>query len=237
MDEWCPFAVRRDGPDRKVGYPAYGTSGPKRGEVKHSAEGRWGGIHQVLDGTRPASWQFTIGYDRIEQHYPLSTHCWHAGDVDDDGGVAANLELIGVEHLGVTGEPLTEWQVDATVRVTKWASAQFMRDSYDLYPKQDRVWTLAEHNQVSNLPTACPSGRIPWLRILRMLQEDEPDMIDEEARKAIADLEKKLEGQQNFQNAILIDNTASIEQHDAQIEFLSKVVVDHEARVKGLENA
>lgn len=178
MDQWCPFAERRDGRAGKVGYPAFGNAGPKRGEVKHSAEGYWPGIYQVLDGTRRASWHFTVGYDRIEQHYRLTAHCWHAGDVDDDGGVAANLELVGIEHLGLAGETLTDYQVDATVRLTKWCADQFMRDRYALYPEQHRVWTMAEHNQVSNVHTACPSGRIPWLRIMRMLEREEDEMPD-----------------------------------------------------------
>jgi len=180
MAEWAIFAVRREGPAWKVGYSHVGESGPKRGDVKHSAEGYWPGIYSRLDGPDAASWHFTIGYDRIEQHYPLSAYCWHAGDVDDDGSVAANVDLVGIEHLGVAGEPLTDYQVAATVKVTQWAAEQAGLRRFGIYPQQDRVWTLAEHNWVSDKPTACPSGRIPWIIILTALRpqpiKEEPDM-------------------------------------------------------------
>lgn len=178
MSDWAPFAVRRDGPAWKVGYSYAGEAGPKRGDVKHSAEGYWPGLYSVLDGPRRASWHFTVGFGRIEQHYPLSAHCWHAGDVDDDGGVAANIDLIGDEHLGVAGEPLTPYQVDGSALISRWAAEQNGLYRFARYPTQNDVWTLAEHNQVSDVPTACPSNRILWEPIFAALQppEVEDDM-------------------------------------------------------------
>lgn len=173
VDQWMPGVVRRPGPPEKVGYSFRGESGPKRGEVDHSAEGYWGGIHATLDDLdRRASWQFTVGYDRIEQHYPLEAHCWHAGDVDDNGAVAANIDLIGKEHLGLTprgqiiGPPLTPYQLDASARITRWASAQYTLTRYGVYPQQDRVWTLAWHKWVSDVYTACPSNRTDLTAII-----------------------------------------------------------------------
>lgn len=166
----CPFATWRPGLATKVGYSWAGVAGLKRGEVKHSAEGYWPGIHAGLDNpNRRASWHFTVGYDRIEQHYEIDAHCWHAGDVGDDGGVAANLELIGVEHLGLAHESLTAYQVDATTRLTRWLAEQWGVTPFVRYggtPPPSATWVLAEHNEVSDTYTACPSGRIPWDAIL-----------------------------------------------------------------------
>jgi len=188
----CPFALWRPGPAGKAGYPQ-GYSGPKRGDVKHSAEGGWGGLYSVLDSpTRRASWQFTVAYDRIEQHYGWSVNCWHAGDVDGDGGVRANIDLVGIEHLGVAGEPLTLDQIDMTTRLTAWLAEQNGYQNFGRYPQQSHVWSLAEHNQVSDVPTACPSGRIPWSEILRRLEDD--DMTQEQydaLTKAIYDCQSE----------------------------------------------
>lgn len=171
---WYPGAIRRDGPAWKVGYSFAGESGPKRGEVKHSAEGYWPGIYSRLDGSDRASWHFTVGYDRVEQHYPLTAHCWHAGDVDDDGAVAANVDFIGIEHLGVAGQPLTPYQLDATSEISLWAMerAGFVRVSRYAGAYPDRpTWLLAEHREVSDVPTACPSWRIPWAELIQRLEE------------------------------------------------------------------
>lgn len=180
MEGFAPFAIRRPGPLWKQGYPGVGVAGPKRGDVKHSAEGtNWDVIHDLLDGQARKSWQFTVGYDRTEQHYPFMAHCWHAGDADDDGGVRANIDLVGIEHLGVAGDPLTDYQVEMTVKITRWCAEQSNRTRYARYPTQLGVWTLAEHNQVSDTATACPSGRIRWLRIIAALEEQPPTGEDD----------------------------------------------------------
>lgn len=174
MTEWCPFAIRRDGPASKQGYGS-NTAGLKRGEIKHSAVGSLSGALAVLD--RPdirSSWHFTIAYSGdILQHYALSTHCWHGNDTDGDGGVAANFDLIGIEHEGGgpgnESEPLTPGQVTATVRLTRWAAEQFGFADFARYPHQTGVWTLVEHKEVGNTPTACPSDRIPWELVLSLL--------------------------------------------------------------------
>jgi N-acetylmuramoyl-L-alanine amidase-like protein len=168
MELWCPFAIRRDGPPQKLGAGG-ALASPKRGEVKHSAEGYWDGIYQVLDDLRTSSsWHFTVGDDRLEQHYPLDANCWHANDTDADGLVRSNFALVGVEHLGVAGVDLTltPRQVTRTEDLTRWMALQFGRSAFGRYPAQLGVWTMAEHTQVGNDPTACPSGRIPWETIM-----------------------------------------------------------------------
>lgn len=173
----CPFAIWRPGPLEKIGYEALGLGwrGPKRGDVKHSAEGEWAGIYSVLDDlNRRASWQFTVGYDWIEQHYDWDVHCWHAGDVDDDGGVRANIDFVGIEHLGLAGTPLTPSQIAMTTRLTVWLANQNGRTRFARYPAPNVSgwWLLAEHNQVSDVPTACPSGRVNWVQVMEILEDD-----------------------------------------------------------------
>jgi len=228
MSEWAPFAVRRDGPAWKVGYSFIGEAGPKRGQVNHSAEGYWAGLYSALDGPLQKSWQLTVGYDRVEQHYPISAHCWHAGDVDDDGAVAANLDFIGVEFLGMAGEGLSPYQVDMAVRIPQWCAEQEGRSIFRRFdgwdPDEPGLWLLAEHNEVSDVPTACPSGRIPWAQIMRRVKEDD----DMAAMEEIMRLREELEAVNRFQNEIILGQKAAI-------DYLAKIAVDHEKRIGDLE--
>lgn len=203
--DWYPGAIRRLGPTWKVGYSFVGESGPKRGDTKHSAEGWWPGIHSALDGPDRKSWQFTIGYDRVEQHYPRRAHCWHAGDVDDDGGVAANIDLDGIEHLGMAGTPLTAYQIEETAKLSYWLAEQEERDTFERFdgwsPDEAGLWLLVEHNEVSDYPTACPSNRIIWPQVFM-------------------ELEKLMISKEEFDLL------------KAQVEFLAKITVDQERRLK-----
>src|SRR3990167_11198261 len=157
MSDWMPGAVVWIGDADKRGYLGHGNEGPKRGAVCHSAEGKsWQVMHDILAGPRRASWTFTIGYDRIEQHAPYRSHCWHAGDIGDDGGVRANIDLIGIEALGMAGEPLTPYQVDAEVLINRWCAEQEGIRTFARYPRGGiGTWTLAEHNEGSDAPNAC----------------------------------------------------------------------------------
>lgn len=189
MMEWCPFAEIQLGPARKSGYSAF-LPGAKRGEVKHSAEGGWVGLYSVLfDLDRRSSWHFTIG-EHIEQHYPVSAHTWHAGDIGDDQGVRANIELVGIEHLGVAGTPLTERQTYLTTKLTRWLmeTQGYSQATRWTQNAPGGVWLLTEHNQVSDDPTSCPSGRIPWAYILNQLQEARMKYTDEVLDGVIAEL-------------------------------------------------
>lgn len=172
-----PRAIWRPGPAEKAGYFwPLGYSAPKRGEVKHSAEGYWPGLDSVLfDLNRRSSWHFTIGYDRVEQHYDVDVNCWHGGDIGDDGGVRANIDTVGVEHLGRAGQPLTPYQVDETVRLSQWLVQT--RGFTSAQRGSGPGWRLDEHNEVSDAYTSCPSGRIPWgLIVPRLNLPEEDDM-------------------------------------------------------------
>ncbi len=164
--------LRVPGHPDKVGYErlGFGSKGPKRGDVKHSAEG-WGTYLKFLVQSPLAikSWHFSVLQDgTIWQHYPINVHCWHAGDTDDDDDVRANIELVGIEHEGLVGTPLTAEQTAATIEITKFCAEFFERTAaYDRFPVQPSDgWMLVEHNEVSNTYTACPSGRIHWEDVL-----------------------------------------------------------------------
>ena len=178
---WFPGAQRWPGNSAVTGYlPPLGQRAPKRGAVLHSAEGsNWDVIHNLL---LTKSWHLTIGYDRVEQHHSLDVNCWHGADTDDDNAVRANIDLIGIEALGVAGEALTAYQREQEVELNRWCAAQFGRSTFHRFdgwdPDEAGVWVLAEHNEVSNTYTACPSGRIPWPRILAALE----DTVDDQAR-------------------------------------------------------
>lgn len=184
MDRWYPAAIQRPGPAWKTGYPSLGRFSLKRGSVWHSAEGNSLDVmHNLLDGPLHKSWQFTIGKtpsDGTEQHYPIDVNCWHAGDVDNDGAIRANIDLDGLEFMGVVGEPLTPYQLEQGVQITRFCASAFGFATYSRYPVQRLNWTLVEHNQVSDFPTACPSDRIPWGVVLDMLEvpEEEDHMLE-----------------------------------------------------------
>lgn len=180
MELRMPGAVWKPGPISKTGYGGV-VRGPKRGDVKHSAEGWRANIMPILEGPRRASWHFTVLTDRtIWQHYEIDVWCWHAGDADDDGAIEANQETVGIEHEGVAGTPLNADQIAATAEITQFCAEQFGRArDFARYPIQPSDgWTLVEHNQVSDHPTACPSNRIPWALVLDRLhpQQEEDDM-------------------------------------------------------------
>ena len=140
MSLWMPVVKVPGHPD-KVGYDAlgFGSKGPKRGDVKHSAEG-WGTYLKFLVQSPLAikSWHFSVLTDgTIWQHYPVNVHCWHAGDTDDDDDVRANIELVGIEHEGLVGTPLTAEQTAATIEITKFSAEFFERTAaYDRFPVQ-----------------------------------------------------------------------------------------------------
>jgi hypothetical protein len=187
MAEWCPFFTRVDCPtqDRQYQPPQ-----SKRGMILHDAVAYWGGsTPNGQNGDRGGSWHATIkitgqGY----QHFPLSANTWHGGDIDPDGGVSANYDLIGVEHERESGLPanvLTPPQLETSARFAEWCAAQFGLSGFGRYPNQTGVWTLAEHNQVANPPgTACPSNRIPWEAYFALLNK-QPVIEEEDMTQAL----------------------------------------------------
>jgi N-acetyl-anhydromuramyl-L-alanine amidase AmpD len=106
---------------------------------------------------RRASWHFSNPKSGpLLQHYETELPTWHAG-------YEANCAYIGIEHEGKAGEPLTEVQIANDVGLLRWLAQQ------EGWPGFTRHVTLWEHNEFS--PTACPSGRIPWARIIADLED------------------------------------------------------------------
>ena len=169
-----PNAVWLAGPLAKRGYPGRGVSHLKTGIVLHSAEGPAGVLLDLI-ANGPLSWHFSVMKDGVVyQHYDYDDVCWHAGNRK------ANEELIGCEHEGKAGEPLTPAQLAASVLLTRWLLSELALEPL-------RGATLHEHNEVVGWitpnagPTQCPSGRIPWERYT---QEDDMTLAELEARIA-----------------------------------------------------
>ncbi len=171
---WLPFCNRRPGPPEKTGYPGI----PKRtldqiqGEAKHSAEGYRASMYGVLDNSsRQASWTFSIFKEGPpDQHYPLEAIVW------TNGSPQANIKFIGEEHEGMAGEELNENQILWTTQIT--SSVRELCPAVKANPPATRV-NLWEHGWLTVFgasPTACPSGRIPWDRIIAGLTSPEDDM-------------------------------------------------------------
>lgn len=144
-----PGAAQVPGPPANV-YPQTNSAA---GVVHHSAEGYWSATYHPIDTMiqRGVSWHFSVYRDgHIEQHYPLTASCWHAGNG------FWNRALIGVEHEGRIGDPLTNAQLAGSVMLTRWIAAQG-----GWQPARLGNRTLFEHREV-NAATTCPNGRIPW---------------------------------------------------------------------------
>ena len=172
LDLWYPKATRFPGPEWKYGY-GEPRRHPKTGFLGHSVEGPASSAIAVIQGPASVSFPLLIWKDgAVWQFYPADYDCWHAGDVDDDGGVAANIDLVGVEHAGRAGEPLTEAQFQSSLSVYKWLAEVFNWGPPVLYDPSGgpEAWaraTMFEHGQVADRYTACPSDRIPHVRYIK----------------------------------------------------------------------
>jgi hypothetical protein len=177
-ETWIPGATRIPGPSWKQGY--WGI--PRRslaqieGDIKHSAEGSWQGLLNILAGGLELSWTFSvprapIGNVRYAQHYGLESITYHAGVKGDMSTVTeliGNLTLVGIEHAGRAGTPLTAHQVAVTIEIS-----DFLRDhTFAGSNPPELAVNLWEHGWL--LPTACPSNRVPWATIIAALQPAPP---------------------------------------------------------------
>lgn len=162
MAIWYPEAALIPGPAWKQNY--FDCSARiGNGAVVHSMEGRWQAALARLDSSEQASWHFSLTYEgALMQHYPLEAVCWHAGGY-------ANRRWFGIECEGRAGEPLTDAQVVALVKLLKWAAKERSWSGFVL--KKD-TGTLHEHNWY--MATACPSGRIPWTMVAMLLSNTFP---------------------------------------------------------------
>jgi len=159
-----PGAIQAPGPADRQGYGAYPSPQNKEGFVLHSMEGSYSSAYgEMFNPTRQASWHFSVNKDgRVYQHYDPRAVAWHCGGPGDSNPLSAaigNVALIGIEHEGRVGEPLTTAQFNASVAVQRWC--------YSVLPtiKQPALRSSHwEHGWISG--TSCPSGRIPWTMVL-----------------------------------------------------------------------
>lgn len=116
-----------------------------------------------------------------KQHYPIFASCWASGSFyPNTMGVAFENEG---GPPGNESEPLTDWQVSCNIKAIQeliefrqWDTVRRPTDQWDVGAQ------LYEHNECTRWgsePTACPSGRIPWDRIIAALQEED-EMKDED---------------------------------------------------------
>lgn len=166
---WAPFANRRDGPPEKHGYNSMPEPARKRGAVYHSAEGNYRTLMEILDGPRRASWTFSNPKEgQLEQHYPVGLHVW------TNGSLESNVRFVGVENEGMAGEPLTDSQTQNLVELTVWL---YRTQEWDVLKLQETLWEHKWMTRFGSPATECPSGRIPWVRIIskaeKILEEDD----------------------------------------------------------------
>jgi N-acetyl-anhydromuramyl-L-alanine amidase AmpD len=192
-----PLAISHPGSPSKT-YPSVNA---RLGAICHSAEGSLAALLNGIDNG-PFSWHFSVAKDgRVFQHYPLESHCWHAGSRD------GNRETIGIEHEGVAGEPLTEPQIAASVALCRW-----LRDVCNWQTLEGRLF---EHNKFS--ATACPSNRIPWDRYTEMTHNTEFVLPLEEPEVELRAL-NKVESIQAL-NSMAASHGQAIDDRDGQTMF------------------
>lgn len=182
VDGWLDFAIRLEPANRHVNPGVNGV----RGIVLHSAEGY---ASTLLDPNSQYgyngnhSWHLTNLMDgRLYQHYPLTARCWHA--------TGLNQEYIGVENEGlVTRQPsLNDAQIANARRFISEIAAWKGWTPSRPVSATGTSHTCWEHNEAVRLggtSTACPSGRIPWDKILEDTV-DEADMLELADRRAAA---------------------------------------------------
>lgn len=176
-DGWIDWAERLPGP---VAHTNPGKN-PVRGIFMHSAEGYAGTLldpNSIYGYNGSHSWHLSNLFNgRLVQHYPLTARCWHA--------TAANDGYVGVENEGDWPKELTltQKQIDNAVHFTKdiseWKSWTPTRTG-------NTAQTLWEHNEVVWLggsATSCPSGRIPWDKILAGLNPEIPVVVKDDDMK------------------------------------------------------
>ena len=165
---WFDWMIKDPGPPARVN----GGRNGLKGVVIHSAEGYWPHLRVVLWGDRGSSWHFSNLQDgRCFQHYSIyaQTHCSGAG--------YPNNNFPAWENEGTKDEPFTVKQnnnnvmiIDEIREVGKWPDTRRPINSGD---KAAQLWEHNEMTRFGALPTACPSGRVPWGLYLDRLKEED----------------------------------------------------------------
>lgn len=229
---WLPSCVRRDGPTQKQGYghiPSR-TLADIQGVCGHSMEGSLAAAMGELDReTRLASW--TLSNPRagkMLQHYELEAVTW------GNGSPTANKLFISIEHEGAAGEPLTGNQVTNLT--------QALREIAVVCPQvlpYARTTSVREHNEMTVYgadPTACPSGRIPWMGIIAALEDDMTPEQEAALKQAVADiatlavqreaLDKRVRSLEESRAVLATQVAAAFKQGGPDVDAIIKIIQD-----------
>lgn len=169
-DGWISWAIRDPGPDWKH----YAIDNERRGAIAHSMEGIYINARSRLFGPDRASWTGSILYaGTLIEHYPVTYSVWASGSAE------ANIGFPAFETEGDAGEPFNDAQLATWARIIQdlsaWAGWTPRRPVHPLVYGDPA--TLIEHRECKVLfdssPTACPSERADWPR---MMGEEEGDM-------------------------------------------------------------
>lgn len=174
LDGWFDWMEQIPGPSAKV-WPDPNTN---EGVVFHSAVGSFQGVINVVLG--PASNLRSVTgvvskTGRAVQFYSVFYSPWANGSRE------ANRRFLGFEHEGgrdvpaEVSEPLTQPQIDFDIHVLrdlqafKGSEVSFWRRPTSPTDKSASLWEHKEMTRFGADPTACPSGRIPWITIIQQL--------------------------------------------------------------------
>jgi len=135
----------------------------------------------------------------VIQHYPFTASCWASGSrYPNTHFVAFENESQYTAGRPDEGLPLTDAQVAANTRIIydlcRWRGWTPKRP----VSASDVAATLYEHREClrwGSAPTACPSGRIPWDRLIADIREaemSEQEKLELKLRRGAALLQKKL---------------------------------------------
>ena len=163
-DGFFSWAQRDLGPPGKVN----GGRNGGRGMICHSAEGYRTILREILFGPRRASWGASNLVDgQFIQHYPVWAQTWTSG------AGFPNNNFFTTENEGVAGIALTQPQIDNLIR-----AGRELRELQGWTPRRptsiyDLGASLYEHNECVRWGaeyTSCPSGRIPWLTVIKGME-------------------------------------------------------------------
>ncbi len=131
--------------------------------------------HSIVGTLAAAKWRFLNMSEEASAHFLFPKIGAPTQMVDSDdaawhsGNYLANLHFHGFEFEGGApgnySEPLTDNQVEWGIKVTRWLRET--HNSPKIYVRRETLW---EHNEVQ--ATSCPSGRIPWARLINEWEDD-----------------------------------------------------------------
>ncbi len=174
------------------GYPR-GVHGQLRTNIQEANRGGefW---HSIVGTLAAAKWRFLNMSEEASAHFLFpqvgvptqmvdsSDAAWHSGNY------LANLHFHGFEFEGGApgnySEPLTDNQVEWGIKVARWLRET--HGSPQIYVRRETLW---EHREVQ--ATACPSGRIPWARLINEW-EDDMVLTDEDIARIVAAMPQPL---------------------------------------------